>query len=236
MSEDRDEPIDDFEDDLPEGHEDAEDDPPEDDVDPEEDADEDEGSDEPPAAAQPAKQPSRGERRFQELNERVRAAEARAAEAERVAGTKRQEDFQRQEAERLESMAPEERVEYRVNQRLARMEFNSWDTNDRVVFDGLAARNPAVASLKDEVEAAFIERARAGAPVDRSTIAKFLIGEKALSKAPRAKAAGARAAATGRDRNTVRPTNSRGDTPSTGSRRGTNEAEARRKRLENLEL
>jgi hypothetical protein len=133
--------------------------------------------------------------------------------------------------QRLAEMTPEERIEHRVNQRLAQVEFNGWNTNDQVAFQRAADRNPAVAALTEEVEAAFQAQLKAGKPTDRITIAKFLIGDKALSRAPRAKAAGKRATEAGRERQTAKPTSSRGDVAATG-RRAASEAEARRKRLE----
>lgn len=240
MSEDRDGTDDAYEDDL-EAPDNLDTEAPE-------DATEDEGLDEdledgdepleaepPPAAARKGG----ASETIRELRARAQAAEAREAEATRraddAARSRNAEAFQQQEQERLERMTPDERVDYRVNQAVAPLRFQTWDTNDRVAFDGLANRNSAVAAIKDEVEQVFQERVRTGNAVDRSTIATFLIGQKALNKAPRAKAAGARASAAGRDRNSVRPPASRGDSAPAG-RRAVNEAEARRKRLEGQEI
>jgi hypothetical protein len=194
---------------------------------PEEEADDEQ--DEPPAPQ------TRGQSRHQALANKARDLEAELASLrrEREAETQRQqrEQFQRQEEQRLAEMTPEERIEHRVNQRLAQVEFNGWNTNDQVAFQRAADRNPAVAALTEEVEAAFQAQLKAGKPTDRITIAKFLIGDKALSRAPRAKAAGKRATEAGRERQTAKPTSSRGDVAATG-RRAASEAEARRKRLE----
>ena len=210
-----------------EPEDDLEDDPPE---------DLDEGDE--PLEAQPAPQARKGaSETIRELRARAQEAERRAAENERRAEealrARNQEDFQRQERERLEMMSPEERVEYRVNQRLNQIQFSTWDTNDRVMFEGLVSSNPAVAALKSEVEQVFQDRIRQGAPVDRQTIATFLIGQKALAKAPRAKAAGARAAAAGKERNQVRASSGRGDAAPAGRTRMT-EQEARAKRLQDV--
>lgn len=195
----------------------------------------------PPAEDPPAPQPTRGERRFQDLNTRLRAAEEAAAAARREAEDLRQRDrqdnFRRQEEERLANMSEGERIEYRVNQRLNAMQFQTWDTNDRVQFEGLAARNPAVAALKDDVEKMFRERIQANAPVDRATIAKFLIGERALNRAPRAKAAGKRAEQQGRERNQVRAPGGRGgDNAGNRGKGGKSEREARAERLRDVEI
>ncbi len=214
----------------------AEDDEPDEDADAEpDDADEPEELDDEPVAPQQ----TRGERRFQELSRRTQEAERRAEEAERrIAEAERNRNSEAAaaaERERLAMMTPEEQVEYRVNQRLARIEFSTWDTNDRVQFEGMASGNPAVSAIKDEVEATFQAQVRAGRPTDRATIAAFLIGQKALAKAPAAARKAKKAADAGRARNTARPTSGRGDVaPSRGGR--LSEHQARAKRLENIEL
>lgn len=238
MSEERD--LDDaYEDDLetPEPSDTDEDPGSEDDL-PEDDLDEEDGGEPEPVEAQ-TRQPSRGESRQQRLsseNARLRAELEEIRRGQTSDQQRRQsEDFQRQERERLEQMSPEERIEYRVNQRVSQIEFNSWNTNDRVLFDGMVRDNPAVAQIKDEVETLFQQRVRDGQPVDRSTIAIYLIGQKAIAKAPRARAAGKRAEQAGRERNTVRPSSGRSDA-APGGRSRANEQEARRKRLEDMEI
>lgn len=170
--------------------------------------------------------------RAQEAERRAQELEARVAERERSQSA---ELARQREEERLALMSPEERLEHRVNQRLAQIEINTWSTQDRVAFDGLANSNPAVASLRDEVEATFQQRLAAGQPVDRKTIAAFLIGQKALAAAPRAARKGAKAAEAGRAKNATRATSGRGDVPRSETR-SQNEAEARRRRLENTPI
>lgn len=237
MSEDRDDvDVDDLDQaDPPEVDEDLDVNDQDDDLPPEDlDEDADEGE---PVEAEPARQPTRGQNRVAALaseNARLKREleekNARDADAQRQRNA---EAFQRQEAERLEQMTPDERVDYRVRQAVAPLQFQTWDTNDRVTFDGLVSRNSAVAAIKDDVEQVFQDRVRQGAAVDRTTIAKYLIGERALAKVPKAKAAGARAAAAGRERNQVRPSSGRGDAAPAGRTR-MNEQEARRKRLEDV--
>lgn len=171
-------------------------------------------------------------RRSQEAERRAQELEARIAERERAQSA---DQVRQREEERLAMMSPEERLEYRVNQRLAQIEINSWDARDQVAFEALANGNQAVASLRDEVEATFRQRLQAGQPVDRKTIAAFLIGQKALSAQPRAARKGAKATEVGRAKNTTRATSGRGDVPRSETR-STNEAEARRRRLENTPI
>jgi hypothetical protein len=218
----------------------AEDDEPLDDAEPDadEDPDLDAGAEEPELE----ERPTRGATRFQTLAAERAAERARADALERELADLRsqrqqqsQAEAQRAEQERLALMDPAERLEHQMNQRLARIEFQSWDANDRVAFESVAASNPAVARLKAEVEATFQAQVTAGKPIDRQTIAAFLIGQKALAAAPRARAAGKRAAEAGKERNTARPASGRGDVPAARNR-SADPAAARRARLADLEI
>lgn len=207
----------------------------------------DEGDEDGPAEV--AAKPSRGSARFAALSERARVAEAAAEETRRELAAIRQERAQQQaersqaqEAERLAMMDPEERAEYRIAQaeqrmqnRLNQIQFDAADSADKTAFESMCNRNPAVAALKDEVEEALKVMRSRGTTAPRETVAAYLLGQKALHKAPRAKTAGAKAAAAGRDRQGVRAPSGRGDVPSGGPRKG-NEAAQRRARLENIEL
>lgn len=194
-------------------------------------------------------QPTRGAARIAALNERARAAEERANEAIRRAEALQQqisgqqnERARQAELERLEMMTPEERVEYRLaqmqdqtNRQIQAVQFQAWDASDRAQFEALRQTKPALAAVTDEEINAALQQMRAsGTNAPRETVATFLLGQKALAKAPKARAAGQRAAAAGRERQAVRPSSSRGDV-STG-RRATSEAEARRQRLEDMEI
>lgn len=201
-----------------------------------------------PAQVAPA---SRGANRIATLAAERAAATTRAEAAERELAAIRQErqnnqqrETAEQEAQRLAMMDPEERTEYRLNQiearnqqALSEIRFQSADTNDKTAFEAICARNPAVAAMKDEVEEALKAMRAQGTTAPRETVAAYLIGQKAIAKQPRAKAAGARTAAAGRERQQARPTGGgRGDVPANGQRRGGSEAEQRRRRLENLEI
>lgn len=188
-------------------------------------------------AAEPEARPAKrgASEEIRALRARAQEAERRAEAAEQAAASRRNEEAQRAEQERLANMEPAERVEHVVNQRLARIEFQSWDSNDRVAFEAKAAGNPALSRIKDEVEETFRSQVASGKPIDRQTIAAFLIGQKALAAAPRARAAGARSAAAGKERNAARPASGRGDVARSPGR-STDTVAARRARLEGLDI
>ena len=132
-------------------------------------------------------------------------------------------------------MDPGERAEYiarqtaaQTQQTLAQIQFNSWDANDKVAFDALGSRNPAAAKVRDKVESYLQDMRKSGTNAPRETVLKYVLGEMAL-------AAGARAAADGRQRQPVRTPATRGDVSAGGQRRGS-EAAQRRARLENVEI
>lgn len=217
------------------------------DPDDEQDDDADEGDDPPEP-----RQPTRGETRLQRLanekkasDDRAAAAERRAEEAERRANqgpVKSREQLAAErtahlatltEAGRLEFLLNEERHERQQGQ--ARIEFQTYDANDKAAFAAMCARNPAAAKLEAEVEKRLKEHRDGGQNATREAVLKFLLGERALAKSGRAKSAGQRREAEGRDRQTARPMNGRGDAAPSGQRR-TSEAEARRKRLEGMQI
>lgn len=196
----------------------------------------------------PLRQQSRGEKRFQTLAAEKKAAEDRAAKLEAdLAEERRQrnagaqvspEEQARRRDAHLATLTEAGRLEYlqregeqRLTQRLNQIEFQSWDGTDKAAFQGMCARNPAVAALETEVEQRLTELRASGQNASRETVAKYLLGEKALAKAGRAKTAGRKRELEGRERQGARPVNGRGDVPPNGNRR-TSDREARRKRLE----
>jgi hypothetical protein len=152
-----------------------------------------------------------------------------------------QQETQSQRAERLAQMGEAERLEYLLNEqgqnfqaRLNAIQFEAQDSADRTAFEGLCSRNPTAASLKDEVESQLRQLRAAGTTAPRETVLKYLIGERALSRAPRAKAKAERSAAANRQRQSARPGSARSDV-STGRPRG-DEAAQRRARLEDVNI
>lgn len=196
------------------------------------------------------RQPTRGENRVARLARETAEARAEAAAARREADELRQQrqtaqpsETQAQRQERLAAMTEGQRLEYLLNEsnantqaQLAQIKFESWDTGDRSEFKALCAANPAVAKLADKVEDALRQMRSTGQNASRETVAKYLLGEMALSRAPRAAAKGARTAAAGRERQQGRPGAGRSDTAAPSGRKGGDERAQRRARLENVEI
>jgi hypothetical protein len=217
-----------------------------DDLDDSGDPDDDLG-DEGDADPEPPKRQSRGE-------SRAASAAKIAAEAKREAAalraeleeTKRQRNAPATETTeqfqaRLDAMDPLSRVDYlrQLDRQIAQnairdLEHKIADSTDRSEFEALCARNPTAAKLKDEVETKLAELRRSGQTVPRGNILRFLIGERALSKEPRARGKAERDAASRRQRHDARPGNGRSDA-GPESRRGDSKA-ARDKRLENMDI
>ncbi len=201
-------------------------------------------------ARRPAQVEKRGQRDFGKLREDRRAAESRAEAAERRAAelearlSGRQTDEQRRaEQERVSLMTDREFVEYTRQQdrqefqrELGALRFQQADTSDRERFERLCEKTPAIAAVADEVERILAsERAAGRGGASREIIAKYVIGDRALKNAGRAKGKQTKRAAENKERQTSRPASSRSDVSASGSRRGT-ESEARRKRLEDVQL
>jgi hypothetical protein len=197
----------------------------------------------------PPQRQTRGENRVAKATREAAEARREAAELKR-----RLEDMERKSAAppqpretveqfraRLDSMDPVARVDYlrqldreEMQQSLQQIRFESQDSADRTEFEALAARNPAAAKMKDDVEKALADMRRTGQTAPRKTILAYLIGQRALERAPRAKGKAERNAAASRDRHAARPGSGRGDAAAE-NRRGNDKA-ARDRRLENLEI
>jgi hypothetical protein len=187
---------------------------------------------------------SRGERRFQELSNRTRAAEQRAEEAERraaaalAAAEERKTAAAREaEEERLRLMDPVERAEYRVQQaeqrfgqEIGRLQFQQQDATDQTKFSGLLARRPEFEKFSDDVERELAGLRRNGVNMPREAILYGIIGRNAVQKAPAAKTRAAKRGAENIQRQTARPSKGGGDVQR-GNNRSGSESEKRRARL-----
>ena len=172
------------------------------------------------------------------------AAERRAEEAERRANERRAAETAEQEAARVELMSADEKLEHyrrkdreESDRRFQQLQFQQWDSADRSDFRQLARDNPLVAKVKDKVEARFQELVKTGRPVSREILADLELG-RTTRESYRDTAKTQRERARSRvERETVRPPRTRSDVAPERTRRGeVNEREARRKRLENVEL
>jgi hypothetical protein len=206
--------------------------------------DEDDQGDEPP----PRRAPTRGENRVQTALRRAEEAERRVREAdERIAALERNtRQPPRESAEafqaRLAAMDPVERLETLRNldrqefgQALQNLTFTTQDAADQVQFDALCARNPTAAKLKDEVDRRLADLRKQGQNAPRANILKFVLGERALSKEPRARGRAERDAAARRDRQSARPGSGRSDA-APDNRRDQTSRSARDKRLEDIPI
>jgi hypothetical protein len=147
-----------------------------------------------------------------------------------------------QRESRLAAMDPYERQQFlseerlqAQDQRLARIEFNSMDAADRTDFAAKCARNPALATVAEQVEVE-LKRIRAnGNNTDRETIAAYVLGKRALERGASAATRQGKKGAARIESQRARPSGGRSDTRAEPSARGDTRA-ARNARLENVEL
>jgi len=179
------------------------------------------------AEAEEDKPRSRGEKRFQTLSKAAREANERAARTERelqdlkrqlAAPAQQQQETPEAEAARLSLMTPEERIEYRLDKaqretagKMARLEFITQDQNDRAEFLTLAARDQRIGKIASEVETRLSDLRSKGQNVDRTSLAKFIIGEKALAASDKAVKKAKQAAGKRVEAQTTKPGNGKGN-------------------------
>jgi len=195
------------------------------------------------------RQPTRGQRRIQALNERARSAEERAARAEAAAElalrsitgrpTTDPAITARERQEHLDRLSPEERVDFLVNERasqfqneLQALRNQQWDANDRTEFLLECQANPVARRLRDEVEKRFQEenRNRPGS-YGRMGILRLVLGDQVLKRTPKAAQRQRQAGAAAVARQTTRPASPRSDANAPTGRTAQSEREARRARL-----
>lgn len=211
------------------------------------DPDDDDGEEGDDPEPEPRRQ-SRGENRVakatreaKEARERAEALEARLADLERQRNAPPARDPAADAAARerhLASLTPDQKVEFLLEENrrttqhtLQQTQFQVWDMGDKAAFQSLAATHPALKGMEAEVEAELAKLRASGGNAPRENVAKFLLGQKALTRAPKARKQGERRAAEGRERNNARPANGRSDAPADRSRGG-NGLSALEKRLE----
>jgi hypothetical protein len=214
------------------------------------DAGTDEGEDDGRSEASPASQPvrrSRAQARVEEAIRRAKTAEdelARLRSAQPTGPTREQQERDAAiERERLANMDPEQRLEYRIakqdeahRREIAQLTFTMQDSADRTAFDGYCARTPVAQKLRDEVEDRLAEMRRGGTTAPRETVLRWVIGDRALANANRAKGRATKRADVNRTSQTTRPGSGRGDTAAEGRRASADSREARARRLEGVKL
>jgi hypothetical protein len=159
------------------------------------------------------------------------------------------EEFQRRIAslKPLDQMnARMQRAELRSQQQLAYIQATTADQLDRTAFNARVASDKRFAKYADEVERrhqAFLAGGPNQAPqlVARETILKMVIGERVLGQSTRDQRRQGERQQRRIERQRVNPPNNRGDVGSgrqdrRSGRQGETEAEARARRLENVEI
>lgn len=225
-------------------------------LDDEDDADEvaagtDEGEDDrrteaPSQPVKPSRAQARVERALQEAREaKAELAKLRSQQSQPPPGPSR-EQIERdaaRERELLANMDPEQRLEYRINkqaeqhrQEMATLTFTMQDSADRTAFESYCARTPVAQKLRDDVEARLAEMRRGGTTAPRETVLRWVIGDRALANANRAKGRAVKRADVNRTNQTARPTSGRGDTAPEGRRAAADSREARMRRLDGVKL
>lgn len=175
-----------------------------------------------------------------ELAEKAERLEREMA-ADRAARNQVPPETAAQREQRLANLEPWERTEVlrqedsaRMNQTLARIEWESKETADKAAYESLCARAPVAAKLKDEVETRLADMRKAGTTAPRETVLRWVIGDRALANGSKAAGKARTTAAGNRERQATRPASGRGDAAPEG-RRGTQD-QARAKRLDTYQL
>lgn len=188
--------------------------------------------------------PNRAQARVETALREAREAREQAARLEeqlRAIQTQgsRESDARAEEA-RIAQMEPWERAEYfarraeeRTNQTVQGLRQEMAEHTDRAAFAAECAANPRLAKIKDEVERRLVEARKGGVTLPRRTLAAYIIGEKVLTEAPKARAAAERKAAGNLSRERARPTGGGSDAPASRTR---DEKSARMARLESASI
>ncbi len=187
----------------------------------------------------------------QEAKRRAKEAEAETvrlraemAEIQRQRVATQTAEERRLEAERLALMSPEEKSEHQLkrleegfNARIGALQFQTADSADRTAFETRCARVPAFDAIRDDVEAALAKARAGGSNPSRETVAKYLIGERAIERAEKGgKTKQANRGQQNVQRQTVKPSSGRSDVQRGNQRSGGSEAAARAARLENQQI
>jgi hypothetical protein len=168
--------------------------------------------------------------------EAKREAEALRRELEALKGGRDTEAEAARERAYLETLDPLQRVEYaaqrseqRMEQRFNALQANMADANDKAAFAAKCARDARLAKVADEVETALAQSRANGVTIPRETVAAYILGQKILNGAPKARKVQARAGAEAVDRSRTRAPAPAGD------RTGGNRSSGGRDYLKRLE-
>jgi hypothetical protein len=193
------------------------------------------------------KKVSRGEARFQKLANEAREARESAAEVRRELQELRAEQSRR--AATVEKKEPtddemalwstQQIIDYKLQkatgvftQNLQQLQWNTQESNDKAAFERLQLSDPRAKKYAAEVETRLAGIRKQGQNVDREALLKFIIGEKVFQGGGKAAAKQKKEGAEQIRRQRSNPPGGTSDVR--GGRTQESEAEARRKRLENV--
>ena len=197
--------------------------------------------------ADAGKKPGRGETRFQKLANEAREAREHAARVEREFNEFKAEQSRRAATvekkepttEEMALWSTEQIIDYKLQkatgqfgQTLQQMQWNTMESNDKAAFERLKLSDPRAKKYENEVETRLANIRKQGQNVDRESLLKFVIGEKVFQGGGKAAAKQKKEAAAQIRRQTTKPPSGASDVR--GGRTQDSEAEARRKRLENI--
>jgi len=193
------------------------------------------------------KKASRGEARFQKLANEAREAREHSSRIEREFNEfKAEQSRQRATVEKKEPTDDEmalwstqQIIDYKLQkatgvftQNLQQLQWNTQESNDKAAFERLQLSDPRAKKYAAEVETRLAGIRKQGQNVDREALLKFIIGEKVFQGGGKAAAKQKKEGAEQIRRQRSNPPGGQSDVR--GGRTQESEAEARRKRLENV--
>jgi hypothetical protein len=193
------------------------------------------------------KKVSRGEARFQKLANEAREAREHSSRIEREFNEFKAEQSRR--AATVEKKEPtddemalwstQQIIDYKLQkatgvftQNLQQLQWNTQESNDKAAFERLQLSDPRAKKYAAEVETRLAGIRKQGQNVDREALLKFIIGEKVFQGGGKAAAKQKKEGAEQIRRQRSNPPGGQSDVR--GGRTQESEAEARRKRLENV--
>ena len=197
--------------------------------------------------AQSERKPGRGESRFQKLANEAREAREHAARVERELQEFKAEQSRKAAvvekkeptAEEMALWSTEQVIDYKMqkatgqfSQNLQQLQWNTMESNDKAAFERLQLSDPRAKKYAAEVETRLANIRKQGQNVDRESLLKFIVGEKVMEGGGKAAAKQKKQGEEQIRRQKTNPPGGQSDVR--GGRTQDSEAEARRKRLENV--
>lgn len=194
-----------------------------------------------------AKKPSRGESRFQKLANEAREAREHSSRIEKELNEFKAEQSRRAAVvekkeptdEEMALWSTQQIIDYKLQkatsgfqQNLQQLQWNTQEANDKAAFERLQLSDPRAKKYAAEVETRLASIRKQGQNVDREALLKFVIGEKVFQGGGKAAAKQKKQGEEQIRRQRTNPPAGQSDVR--GGRTEQNEAEARRKRLENI--